>query len=224
MRYLETAPWLVGAFITMLFVVLMAVIALFCIRRKILPTKLKGSHDVVGFTYGIIGVVYAVLLGFTVVNVQERYNEADRISELEANYVVDLYRDAGVFGSTHRDEIQRLIKLYIDNVIHDEWPLMQEGKTAESVVTTVRDLWYSYYKIEPKDDREKIWLTQSVDKLNEFTNIRLRRVYNSNDSLSTIMWVLLYLGAAITIGFLGFFWVDNFTIHLFLPVTCLMTA
>lgn len=218
MQFLETYPWMLGALMTMTVVVIISVFCLYFIRTHISPEKIKHSHDVAGFTYNIIGVVYAVLLGFTVVNVQERFNDAAQISEMEANYVADLYRDADALGEPYTKELQETLRRYIDLVLKEEWSLMREGKTAESVISVVHDLWYIYYKIEPKTEREKIWLAESVSKLNDFTNIRLRRIYNSNNSLGGIMWLLLYAGAAITLGFLGFFWVEDFKVHLIITI------
>lgn len=215
---MESFPWIFGVILTILCVVSVAILCLYFVRTRISAERIKRSHDVAGFAYGVIGVVYAVLLGFTVVNVQERFNEARHIAELEANYVADLYRDAEVLGDPYAKEIQEILRRYIDSVLAEEWALMSEGKTADSVIRAVHDLWYAYYKVEPKSEREKIWLTESIAKLNDFTNIRLNRVYNSNDSLSVIMWVLLYAGAAITIGFLGFFWIEDFRIHLFITI------
>lgn len=206
--------WFYESILTALFFVFFAWATLFFVRWKIPKTKLKDSHDVVGFAYGVVGVIYAVLLGFTVVNVQERFNEAVHVSESEANSLADLYRDAEVLGPPYNAAIREKILKYIKLVLEEEWPLMQQGTVPQSVIEDVRSIWYEYYKIEPKTEREKIWLAESVSKLNEFTSLRLKRIYNSSDTLSPIMWALLYIGAAISIGFLSFFWVENLKLHI----------
>lgn len=214
MQYVENLPWWLGALITVIFSVLFGFGLLLLIRRTFSKEKLKASHDVVGFAYGVVGMVYAVLLGFNVVNVQERFNTALRIAEQEANCVADLYRDAAVLPAPYGKQIQVALQKYIELTLKDEWSDAGKGFVAESVVNQVSIIWQLYYQIEPMTEREKMWMAESISKLNEFTNIRLQRVYNSHDSLGNLMWTLLYIGAFITISFLGFFWVDNFKVHI----------
>ena len=63
---------------------------------------LQRHNDVAGFIYAVIGVVYAVLLGFAAVTVWERYDRAQASVEQEANDLADLYRDAQTFPSDIR--------------------------------------------------------------------------------------------------------------------------
>lgn len=214
LKYIENMHWILGSILTVVLFSIIGIIFLFIIRWLFSREKLKDSHEVAGFAYGVIGVVYAVLLGFNVVNVQERFNKAVEISEREANAVADLYRDAAMLPAPFGKEIQSALKEYISLSLRDEWSASGDGFAVESVIKQVGVIWSLYYKVEPITEREKIWLQESISKLNDFTNIRLQRVYNSKESLGDLMWVLLYAGAIITIGFLGFFWVQNIKLHI----------
>lgn len=44
------------------------------VRKKVAPEVLKKHHDVAGFAFSVIGILYSVLLGFVVVNAQNRYD------------------------------------------------------------------------------------------------------------------------------------------------------
>src|ERR1700731_3735367 len=75
-----------------------SLVGLFLVRRVVPHTVLKQHNDVVGFVYAVVGVVYAVLLAFTIVVCWEQYEGAARNIEEEASTVGDLYRDARGFG------------------------------------------------------------------------------------------------------------------------------
>jgi hypothetical protein len=214
MGIFEAYHWLVGATFVVCISVLLSSLFLYFVKYTISKKSLKDSHDVVGFSFGVVGVVYAVILGFTVVNAQQRYSEAEKITQEEAMTLADLFRDAAMLPAPYNAEIQRGIKEYIQYTLNVEWPKMQNGESAVNVIETVRDLWKTYYKIKPQTEEEKIWFAESITKLNHFTGIRLQRVYNSEEALNPLMWSALYIGALITIGFLGLFWMDNFRMHL----------
>ena len=59
-------------------------------RRWVSVEVLKLNNEVAGFIYGVIGVLYAVLLGFTAIIVWERFDNAQAGVDEEANALADL--------------------------------------------------------------------------------------------------------------------------------------
>lgn len=194
-------------------VIVFAVFGLYLVRKTSYSKLFVDHHDVAGFTFGIIGVVYAVLLGFIVVTVQERFNQAHQSSEMEGNTLSELYRDAAVFSPDKKAEIRGLIREYVNSVLADEWDKMSTLTISDQTVDIVKKIWTAYAQIEPKDQRESIWLQESLSKLNEFSAQRLQRLYHGYESLGGMMWMLLIMGAIITIGFIYLFYVKNFLYH-----------
>ncbi len=73
-------------------------------RRIWGPDRLKLNNEVAGFKFSVIGVLYAVLLGFVVIAVWEDYRNTETAVRNEAKAVVDLndlLRAAG--GGAERD-------------------------------------------------------------------------------------------------------------------------
>jgi hypothetical protein len=77
--------------------VLVSIAGSLLVRRWATVEVLECHKEVAGFIYAVIGVLYAVLLGFTAIIVWERYEKAHTSVEQEANEVADLFRDAQVF-------------------------------------------------------------------------------------------------------------------------------
>src|SRR6478672_12967499 len=61
------------------------------VRRWVNVEVLERHNEVAGFIYAVIGVLYAVVLGFTAVIVWERFAEAQNNVEKAANELGDLF-------------------------------------------------------------------------------------------------------------------------------------
>src|SRR5262245_60240423 len=86
--------------------VLLAVAGAMLARRWVGVEVLKLNNEVAGFIYGVIGVLYAVLLGFTAIIVWEQFEKAETGVDQEANELADLYRDAHTFPDDIRRELE----------------------------------------------------------------------------------------------------------------------
>jgi hypothetical protein len=213
-QYFETLPWVFGAAITVTLFILFSIAGVIVVRRLVNFEYLKAHHDVAGYVFTNLGVLYAVLLAFTVVNVQQRFDKIKEISEIEASYLVDLYRDAEVFPPKHAKDIRDSIKKYAQSVIEDEWDLMPLGIFSKITIQSLKDVWAAYYRVELATKKQEIWYAESINKLNNLTNTRLARLVGSRESLGTEMWILLILGGLTLIIFFWFFGLESLIPHL----------
>jgi hypothetical protein len=214
----ETQSWIFFALLIVALSIAVCVGILWLVRKKIPAQVLKKNHDVAGFTLGIIGVLYSVILGFTVINTQNRYNEMLTTVQTEAILLADLYQDAGFFSEEERHAIRVSLRNYVDYVVKEEWWLSSERKIRLKTRELISAIWRSYYNIELTNDKMKIWYTESIAKLNNFMNARLARQFNSWEHLGDMMWSLLIVGAIMTTCFMFFFGLENLRMHM------LMTA
>lgn len=215
---LESSSWVLSSLFIVLSATLLCLGILWIVRKKLSRTELKKSHDVAGFTFSIIGVLYSVILGFTVINVQNRYNVVLESIHTEAILLADLYQDAVYFSPDEQTAIRTSLRNYITYVVNEEW--WQSGdKTIDMKARShIRDIWNSYYKVQLKNEKMTLWYTESISKLNSLLNARLTRQFNSTVHLGGMMWSLLIVGAVITICFMFFFGLENTRSHM------LMTA
>lgn len=213
-QYFETLPWVFGAAITVTLFILFSLAGVIVVRRLVNFEYLKAHHDVAGYVFTNLGVLYAVLLAFTVVNVQQRFDKIKEISEIEASYLVDLYRDAEVFPPKYAQDIRDSIKKYAQSVIEDEWDLMPLGIFSKTTIQSLKDVWAAYYGVELETKKQEIWYAESINKLNNLTNTRLARLVGSRESLGIEMWILLILGGLTLIIFFWFFGLESLIPHL----------
>lgn len=211
---LESPVWMFYCSLIIIASILICLAILYWIRKKIHYKRLKKNHDVVGFTFSIVGVLYSVILGFTVINVQNRYNALLECIHSEAILLADLYQDAAFFSPDESGAIRQSLRNYVHYVVQEEWNLSQKKQIHSKARDTIKEIWNSYYNVNLNTTKKQIWYAESISKLNKFLNTRLQRQFNSWQKLGPLMWSLLLVGGVITICFMFFFGLENFKSHM----------
>ena len=179
------------------------------VRRAVGPEVLSRHNDVAGFIYAVIGVVYAVLLGFTAIIVWEQFRHAQHGVEREANALADLYRNAQVFPPDVRKQVEVQLRAYARIVVEKEWPAMAEGKSSPEAWETYNQLWRTYHDFKPQDDHQRAWYAESLRRLNELGDHRRDRLLNIRSGVPGIIWIVLLGAGVVTIGFSFLFGTQN---------------
>jgi hypothetical protein len=219
-QLLNSMPWPISAAIVVGSYILLSLMILAGLRHLLRDTQTEAFHTAATVGFANLGVLYAVLVAFIFVEVQGRHNQLRALIEEEAATVADLYRDAKAFssGSLTEDIRTRLVD-YVHQVVDVEWPAMREQQTDSYWRGTLpqshgmQNLWDIFYTINPSNEKEKIWLTASIDNLNELGSVRMNRWLQSQESLNVMMWTLLVSGALLTSLFFAVFSVESFGMH-----------
>jgi hypothetical protein len=209
MALLESTSWVFSALLVVVPSILICLIVLWIVRKTISAAALRKHHDVAGYTFSIVGVLYSVILGFTVINVQERYNVAAETIHTEAAMMADLYRDAVYFDLPSRSAIRSSLRKYVQYVIQEEWDLQRKKIWSYDADTTLQNLWNSYEEVDFQNEKTRIWYEQTIAKLDRLMNARLAREFCSWEHLSSMMWSVLLCGGIITICFMFLFGLEN---------------
>ena len=180
------------------------------VRRWVAVEVLERNNEVAGFIYSVIGVMYAVLLGFTAIIVWERYDQAQTAVENEANELGDLFRDAQAFPDGVRKELETKLRSYIRLVIEKEWPAMAEYKLSLETRDAFNQLRQTYRQFTPQTEQERIWYNQSLTSLNQANDQRRLRLLSSRSAgIPNVMWVVLLGAGAVTLSFSFLFGTRN---------------
>src|SRR3712207_1060075 len=108
---------------------LAAVVGLTVVQRLVPATIRKEQNDVAGFIYAVLGVIYAVLLALVVIAVWEEYGRARVTVEAEANATAEIFWLAHRLPEPEGPHLQELARSYAQEVVDQEWPLMEQGRT-----------------------------------------------------------------------------------------------
>jgi hypothetical protein len=177
---------------------------LYLVRRRVEPETLRTDHDVAGFTFGVIGAFYGVVLAFVIVAVWQRFERANEQVQAESLAVSNLYNLALGLGEPLRTEMRDALRTYASNVLTSEWKEMAEDRFPPDQ-TPVQKIWNIILKAKPAGAQQQVFLDKSIDQLTQLSDLRrLRYVYYAED-LPSVIWIVIYVGCAITLGFSYFF-------------------
>src|SRR6266436_897623 len=212
MRYLLfCAAWMQVALIIIVFSGL-SILGLYIVRLLVPVERLKQNHEVAGFTFGVIGAFYGLLLAFVIVAAWERFDRADERVQGEAMGLASLYRLSKGFPQPLQHNLQQAIRAYSEHAIDVEWPNMSErsqDKTIDNPVGTL-GLWALVASYNPSDQRQSLLVDKSYDQLQLVSEDRALRYMYGNEEFPSVVWLVIYAGLFITIGFSYFFGLETF--------------
>jgi hypothetical protein len=189
--------------------ILASLMGLVFVRRRVPVSFLETHHEVAGFFIGVLGVIYAVLLAFVVVVAWEQFEEARAVISREANQIGDLSRLSEAFPDATKQAIREALADYARSVALDEFPALAAREAAPLGWAGMTKVWSAYGDIRPETVVEQAVYQQSLERLVELSDSRRLRLHTSENRVPTVLWVLLWVGAAVTVSFTFFFGVES---------------
>jgi Na+/melibiose symporter-like transporter len=188
---------------------LIAMIGPIVVRKRMSLEQLRTNNEVAGFKFATVGVIYAVLLGFAVIVVWQKFSEAENDVALEAGAAATIYRLAnGVHGEPGL-AIRDGITAYLQAAITDDWPAMKEGKASTAATVALNNAYAAALEYEPDEKRGTAIFAEVLHQLDQVTQARRARIVVAAGIVPGIVWLVLFGGAFITIGFTFFFGTAN---------------
>jgi len=213
MNILKIDNWYIICFGAIIGVVIITNIVFSIVRKFINFEILKKHHELAGFIVSVLGVLYSVILGFTIVNSQQNLKNIVLQVDEEAYLSESLFQSAKIFPEKERAEIQDRVMAYIKSIIEEEWPLMKKKMESSLTLMKLEEMWRAFYNFQPKTEKEKMWYSRSVEFLLKQNSARLKRIYSTWQSIGILFWMALIVGGLILISFLFFFGTENILAH-----------
>jgi hypothetical protein len=198
-------PFIVSIIILSAIVIAAFLIAQKVVRKRFPHEKLKENHEVGGYIFNAVGIIYAVLIAFIVFVIWSNLKETDSKIELEASKLTDLYYDANVYPDSIKQEIQKTIRDYVLRVTTSEWDSMKEGKSDQEALKSYIKLNRIFLSIKSNQLPNEQMLSQSLKNLNDLRESRRHRLLSSHQNMPDILWLVLIISSVILIVFTFFF-------------------
>jgi hypothetical protein len=169
--------------------------------RRITKGRRGQSHnDVMGLVFGACSIMYAVLVGFVILDVYNQYVDADRDTTSEAATLVTLYADAQRYPDPPRSAMQEAVRQYTRSVVEDEFASMRRGERSSVTATRLKQL-YLLNSMLKSGDPNVMQLTERFNaKIDDITLLREERLRASRPTLPWMFWFVLILGGVVTIS------------------------
>ncbi len=204
MDTLGNLPITVQALIVVSVFATLTVGGLYLVRQRIPPHVLREDHDVAGFTFGVVGAFYGVILAFVIVAVWQRFERANETAQREALALLNLYDLSQGFDEPARTAMQAALRQYTSDVVNREWTAMATYGYRQSMRTEER-IWRVLSTYTPSGPRQQTFLDKSIDQVADLSDARQLRFVYYSEELPSVIWIVIYVGCLITLGFGYFF-------------------
>ncbi|MGO4706275.1 DUF4239 domain-containing protein [Microvirga sp. 2MCAF38] len=192
---------------------LLAMIALFFVRRRIPAERHRINNEVAGFTFATVGVLFAVLLAFAVIIVWQKFAEAETVAAQEAGAVATLYRLAHEIGGDPGAALHDSLTRYVHRTIEEDWPAMERSGSSLAVTRTLDNTYATLLTFSPNDGRGTALLSEALHQLDVLTQARRTRLVLASGAVPGVLWFVLFGGAFLTVAFTLFFGTENLLVQ-----------
>ena len=211
--------WLSGFIIVGLGTVL-AMIGPSVVRHFVGLKRLTTNNEIAGFKFATVGVLYAVLLAFAIIVVWQKYSDAETTVAQEAGAAASIFQLSYGIDEKPGTALRSALSNYLAHAITDDWQAMEQvmpggSPSARQGLDSVYTALLTFQSNSPVDAAVLAEILHQVDMLTQARRVRL---VEAEGVVPGVVWLILFGGAIVTLGFTFFFGAES------LRAQTLMTA
>ena len=186
----------------------LAVGLLLLLRNAIKASMREMHNEVAGYVFAVVGVLYALLLGFIILSTWEHVAAAETDVQREAASLTALFQTSAGLPDEMRQQARTELRRYTSLVITDGWPALAHGRASPRVDASL-DRLYRVYAQGSRAGVPDSLDNASLQLLNEVSAARAERVAGAHGFLDGVMWFVVLFGGVCTLGFALLFYLEN---------------
>jgi hypothetical protein len=192
-----------------------SLLGLVAARRFLLPRfhYSDGINEAISGTVQAIGVFYGVTVGLIAVAVWNTNTNCSDLVSREAATIGTLYRDVSGYPEPLRTELRAKLREHTVIIIEKSWPAQVKGDVPTGGDRVLDELQDKLYSFQPNNPGMSALHSETLRAFNNLIESRRLRILAVDGGLSTTMWVVIWIGAAISIGVAYFFKVEDVKLH-----------
>ena len=206
---------------------LLALAGLELVQRLVPVSSRQRHNDVAGFIYAALGVIYAVLIALVVIAVWEEYDAASVTVEQEANALAEIFWLGNRLPEPEGSHIQELARSYAQDVIDEEWPLMEQGQAplmsqveeTPAGWTLIDEIRASLQDFQPQTPADEQLYAEGLDQVQRLADARRMRLVAAEEGIPGVLWSVLIFGGIAAVGFTYLFGLENTWAHRLMVLT-----
>ncbi len=189
------------------------------LQRRFKSEVLRRHNDVAGYLFSAVGILYAVLLGFVVVVVWQKYDGTVSNVEGEVDAAADLYHVVDGYPEAVRSSVRDELRAYAQRVIRVEWPAMAQNREVPNGADAfLDDISYRVDSFAPSNARGQSAQQAAIADTERLFDARRERLVHAAPAVPGVLWFALIAGALAMVAFCYVFGVEN------KPAQLMMTA
>lgn len=202
------AAWLPNVGVVVV-IIIAATIAHAVVQRGMARRKIPLQNDVAGFIFSVVGVLYAVVLGFVVIIAWQKYDQAQNYVDGEVAAAADLYHAVTAMPPDLRAVVEPKLRAYVHRMATADWQDMSRQTFMNGDIETLEQISSAVYHHEPRNAGDQDVHAQALDQLTLLFDARRQRLSEGDPAVPAILWFALIAGAVATIGCAFLFAMEN---------------
>jgi hypothetical protein len=179
----------------------LACAVLLAVRKRYPDIDFRQHNELGGIVLGIVGGLFAVTLSFIIAIVWQEFDGTSQRVSAEAAAATDTWHVASGLPPDREREIRTLLLDYAATMVRDEWPAMRRGESSRHAETILTRMFESIAHYRPASAGESNVQAAVLQHLAELHDARHRRLDDNVSGVAPFEWAILFIGAAIVIGF-----------------------
>ncbi|MGA2952696.1 MAG: DUF4239 domain-containing protein [Caulobacteraceae bacterium] len=175
------------------------------VRRLFSLERLTTNNEVAGFKFAVVGVTYAVLLGFAVIVVWEKFRDAEAAVAQEASAVIALDRLSRGMTPPAGAAVREQVINYVQVTLADDWPAMAKAEMSRTPARALNGVYDAVMADAPTTPRGAAIMAEMLYRLDSLTEARRTRLLLATGVVPGVLWSVLFAGAFVTLTFTFFF-------------------
>lgn len=186
-----------------------ASVGLYFVRRKYPAEVLKENHEVAAVIFNAFGLFYGVMVAFVVFVTWSGYDDATKNLQMEAGEALDIFQSAKGFPDPANKIMEQGLRDYIASVYNDEVKKMSAGEISLHSGGAHANLARLFYQMDEESIPNRELYAESVRRLNNLAQSRRLRIFAGNNTVPSVIWLVLLVGGVITVSYTYFFGMKN---------------
>lgn len=167
--------------------------------RKVFPdlTEVSFEEATGVLRADVFALLYTIVLALVIADASGNLGRASSTVSSEATAVAQLAHSMSAFPAESKVLMSETIRAYVHAVVDDEWPRMRWGGQSPRAAAALEGLYAVYQGLHPQTTVQEAFYEASVDNLRQVTLERRERLLQSQESLSSLLRLLLIIGAVV---------------------------
>jgi len=184
-------------------------------RRLLIPRFRyhEGVSEAISGTVQAIGVFYGITVGLLAVGVWNTHADSSQLVSKEATAIGVLYRDIIEYPEPTRSQLKGKLREFTVSIIDKDWPAQKQGQVVLVGRDILDDFQSVLYSFEPTKPSVSALHNETLRAYNNLIDARRMRIVAIDSSLSSEMWAVIWIGAAVSIGVAYLYKIEDLKLH-----------
>lgn len=223
MQFLLNLPTAFSFLIVSALTSAVALAGLLLVRKRYSAEELKENHEVAAIIFNAFGLFYGVMVAFVVFVTWSGYDDATKNLQMEASEALDIFNSAKGFPDPGNKIIQQGLRDYVTSVYNDEMKRMAQGEISLHSGGAHGSLTPLFYQMDEKSIPNRELYAESLRRLNNLAQYRRLRIFAGNNTVPSVIWLVLLVGGVITVVYTFFFGMKNLKTQYMITIALTVT-